>query len=124
MYGAAMVEELTDAWKKTSPVELDVYRTDAACQCGEDDCEACETDDACDDRTRIEIPDWENGEGLIQSMLVCHSHRGSGRQRVWYVGIRQGQHGISPLRTSTGRTSINTSSAANEAMQEALGTLL
>jgi hypothetical protein len=67
-YGAAVVTEITDAWKKTSPVELEAYRTDAECGCGEDGCEACDMDnDECTDNTRIEIPDWENGEGLILS---------------------------------------------------------
>ena len=68
MYGDAMVEEITEAWKKTSPVELEAYRTDAECGCGMENCEACELDeDECTDNTRIEIPDWENGEGLILS---------------------------------------------------------
>ena len=66
MYGDAMIEEITEAWKKTSPVELNVYRTDARCNCDLGDCEACKMDDdECTDNTRIEIPDWENGEGLI-----------------------------------------------------------
>ena len=34
MYGDAMVEEITEAWKKTSPVELEAYRTDIECNCG------------------------------------------------------------------------------------------
>ena len=68
MYGDSMIEEVTDAWKKTSPVELNAYRTDAECGCGVDDCEDCETDaEECTDNTCIEIPDWENGEGLILS---------------------------------------------------------
>jgi len=68
MYGDAMVEEITEAWKKTSPVELNAYRTDVECNCGIDGCEACETDaEDCTDNTRIEIPDWENGEGIILS---------------------------------------------------------
>ena len=69
MYGDAMVEEITEAWKKTSPVELEAYRTDAPCECGRDGCEACESDDECTgiygDNTEIQIPEWENGEGLI-----------------------------------------------------------
>lgn len=77
MYGEAMIEELTEAWKKTSPVELDVYRTDAACQCGKNGCEACETDDVCDDNTRIEIPEWENGEGLILNPCWYATHPGA-----------------------------------------------
>lgn len=77
MYGDAMVEEITEAWKKTSPIELDVYRTDAACNCGEDGCEACETDDVCDDNTRIDIPEWENGEGLILSPCWYATHTGA-----------------------------------------------
>ena len=68
MYGDAMVEEITEAWKKTSPVELNAYRTDVECNCGIEGCEACETDaEECTDNTRIEIPDWENGEGIILS---------------------------------------------------------
>ncbi len=68
MYGESMVEEITEAWKKTSPVELNAYRTDVECNCGIDGCEACETDtEECTDNTRIEIPDWENGEGIILS---------------------------------------------------------
>lgn len=55
MYGDAMVEEITEAWKKTSPVELNAYRTDVECNCG------------LTDNTLIEIPDWENGEGIILS---------------------------------------------------------
>lgn len=67
-YGEAMFEEITEAWKKTSPVELEAYRTDAECNCGIEGCEACETDaEECTDNTRIEIPEWENGEGLILS---------------------------------------------------------
>ncbi len=77
MYGDAMIDELTEAWKKTSPVELDVYRTDAACQCGEDGCEACETDDECDDCTRIDIPEWEGGEGLILNPCWYATHAGA-----------------------------------------------
>ena len=68
MYGDAMVEEITEAWKKTSPEELNAYRTDVECNCGLDGCEACETDaEECTNNTRIEIPDWENGGGLILS---------------------------------------------------------
>ena len=77
MYGDAMVEEITEAWKKTSPVELNAYRTDVECNCGIDGCEACETDDVCDDRTRIEIPDWENGEGLILNPCWYATHTGA-----------------------------------------------
>ncbi len=67
-YGESMLDEITEAWKKTSPVELEAYRTDAECGCGQDDCEACELDESeCTDNTHIEIPDWENGEGLILS---------------------------------------------------------
>ena len=68
MYGESMVDEITEAWKKTSPVELEAYRTDVECSCGREGCEACEADEEdCTDNTRIEIPDWENGEGLILS---------------------------------------------------------
>ena len=77
MYGDAMVKEITEAWKKTSPTELDVYRTDAACNCGEEGCEACETDDVCDNNTRIDIPEWENGEGLILSPCWYATHTGA-----------------------------------------------
>lgn len=65
-YGEPMIEEITDAWKKTSPVELEAYRTDAACNCGREGCDACDADeDDMTERTIIDIPDWENGEGLI-----------------------------------------------------------
>lgn len=38
------------------------------CNCGIDGCESCETDqEECTDNTRIEIPDWENGAGIILS---------------------------------------------------------
>ena len=68
MYGPSMIEDLTEAWKKTSPVELEAYRTDAECGCAENGCEACELyAEECTNNTRIEIPDWENGEGLILS---------------------------------------------------------
>lgn len=68
MYGDSMVKEITEAWMKTSPVELNAYRTDTECNCGIDGCEACEMDaEECTNNTRIEIPYWENGEGIILS---------------------------------------------------------
>lgn len=60
-------EDLHERWLKTCPIELDVYRTDATCGCGEDDCEACESDDVCEDNTRIDVPEWEGGEGVIHN---------------------------------------------------------
>jgi hypothetical protein len=76
LYGAPYgdngpMSELTEAWKKSSPIELDVYRTDTACQCGIPDCDACADTEAdaegeiYTDNTVIEIPEWENGDGLI-----------------------------------------------------------
>jgi hypothetical protein len=76
-YGESIVEEITEAWKRTSPVELEVYRTDAACRCRKKGCEACETDHVCNDNTIIDIPEWDNGEGLILSPCWYATHAGA-----------------------------------------------
>ena len=123
MYDDAMVEEITEAWKKNQPGRaLTPTAQTRECNCGLDGCEVCETDaEECTNNTRIGIPD-------------CGKRRRNNPSPTWYAAPTGSPEGDELGMDAYQRRTLNFSPSltfywphvyqyvqrSHEAMQEAL----